>query len=159
MPMIDTLRAKVALPLERGRNSRSTLALLIACCLCVVALAWTGRAGLAQSATTFGPELFTRGPGGKDVFTRTFAVSDPAIPYTLTLGNGQQDGSARVRKGWVTLNGTSLLDPSVFKSQNYILNLAIHPQQQNTIEIKLKGGQPGGSVAVSIRPTDSALLT
>jgi len=140
-------------------NRRSTSFIAVSCFLCFVALSWPSRIGLTQSGAAFGPETFTRTSASKDVFSGTFAISDSSIPFTLTITNGQSDGSGRVRKGWVSLNGSPLLDPSVFNSQNPVLSLAIHPQLQNTIEIKLKGGQPGSSVTVSINPVQSSLVT
>jgi len=145
--------------LDCGLKKQITVALSIFCCLCIAALGLPGATALAQSGSSFGPETFNRGPASKDVFNRTFTVPDASLPYTLTITNGQRDGSGRVRKGWITLNGAALLDPSVLRGQNYLINLAIHPQQQNTIEIKLKGGQPGSSITVSINPTVTALLT
>ena len=155
---MNALRStRVAVQHHRVKK-RITVALSIFCCVCIAALGWRGREARAQSRSTFGPETFSRGAASKDMFTRTFTVPDATLPYTLTITNGQRDGSGRVRKGWVKLNGVTLLDPSVFRSQNYLLNLAIHPQQQNTIEIKLKGGQPGSSITVSINRVATELL-
>ena len=141
------------------RLSRSSVFFFVSAFLFAVGLALSPDIGLTQSGPEFGPETFTRGATGKDVFTRTFTPLDTAAPYTLTITNGRADGSGRVRKGWLTVNGAVLLDPSVFRSRTFTLNLAIHPQLQNTIELKLKGGDPGSFVTVSIARTTSVLLT
>ena len=111
----------------------------------------------AQAGATFGPETFPRGPKKKITFNRSFAVSDTEIPYTLTVINGASDGSSRAKKGWVTLNGNSILSKDVFNKSVERLVVAIHPAQLNDLTVKFKGA-PGSFVSVSIEPTPGTLL-
>ena len=114
---------------------------------------------LGQSGAGFGPETFTRGSASnKDNFSRLFTVADASIPYTLSIQNGNEDGTSRVRKGWITLNGETLLSPPLIGNQRGHLILAVHPQQQNELDIKLKGGAAGSFLVISLQPTPSTVL-
>jgi DNA-binding beta-propeller fold protein YncE len=114
---------------------------------------------LAQSGAGFGPETFARSStSNKDNFSRVFTVADSSIPYTLSLQNGNDDGTSRVRKGWITFNGETLLAPPLIGNQRGHLILAVHPQQQNQLDIKLKGGAAGSFLVISIQPTPSTVL-
>ncbi|MGH9765609.1 MAG: hypothetical protein ACREDR_07195 [Blastocatellia bacterium] len=112
----------------------------------------------AQGADSFGPATLIRTAQGKDVFTETFTLSDPSGPFTLEIHNGTQDGSERIRKGWITLNGQQIAGPTVVGAANYSLIAAIHPQQQNQLVIKAKGGPAGTPITVYVHPTSSTVL-
>jgi DNA-binding beta-propeller fold protein YncE len=112
----------------------------------------------AQSGASFGPETFTRVNPGKDNYTRNFNATNTSIPYTLTITNGASDGSQRVRKAWLIFNDQLLLDPTLLNSSVPRITLAIHPQQQNVFRLKLKGGDVGSFVRLSIEPARTVLL-
>lgn len=113
---------------------------------------------LAQSAQVFGPQTFSRTSAAKDLFTATFSVAATAQPYTLTVTNGQPDGSARVAKVWVSLNGQPLIVPTQLANRGQLM-LAIQPVGQNTLSIKLKGGNSGAFITMSVGPIPGTLLT
>jgi DNA-binding beta-propeller fold protein YncE len=108
----------------------------------------------AQSGPVFGPETFTRGVNNKAKFVRTFSASDIAIPYTLSITHGNRDGSPRVKKVAVTLNGETL---NLNKSKSSFV-AATRLQSQNELIIVIKGGAADGFLKVSIEPTRTTLL-
>jgi DNA-binding beta-propeller fold protein YncE len=109
---------------------------------------------LAQSGTVFGPETFTRGINNKAKFTRSFSASDLAIPYTLAIAHGNRDGSQRVKKVAVTLNGQTV---NFNKGQGSFV-AAVRLQAQNDLTIVIKGGVSDGFLKVTIEPTRTTLL-
>lgn len=111
---------------------------------------------LAQGDTGFGAELFTL-DSRKVTFIRTFTADNASAPYTLTLTNGAGDGSSRVKKGTITLNGETILGNGLINKSFARVVLAIKPQQQNEIKIKLKGSA-GSFLSISIEKTPSTLL-
>src|SRR5260370_16141838 len=125
-----------------------------------LANAFLGPPALAQGPpVVFGPEHFTRSAANKDNFSGVFSTADTSIPYTLTIQNGNDDGTLPVRKGWITLNGQELLAPPLVGSQRGRLILAIHPQQQNELDVKLKGGHARTLPRISAEPTPSSALS
>jgi len=80
------------------------------------------------------------------------------VPFIITVQNGNADGTFRVRKGWVTLNGQQLLAPPLIGNGHAGYILAIHPQQQNQLDIRIKGGDAGSFIRVSIGPTPGNVL-
>ena len=130
-------------------------ALVFAAIMIVVGSSQSAR---AQSVIVFGPQTFSRTSAAKDLFTSTFTVSDTTQPYTLTVTNGQSDGSQRVPKVWVALNGQWLIVPSLLASRGQIM-IAVEPGQENTLSIKLKGAASGSFITVSVGPIPSTLLT
>ncbi|PYP87780.1 MAG: hypothetical protein DMF61_09030 [Blastocatellia bacterium AA13] len=118
--------------------------------------------GLASEEITvqsiLGPETFTRGSTGKDIFTRLFNIANTSAPYTIKIVNGAPDGSMTVKKGWLTLNDQDLLDPGVFNRRNLSITIAIHPSAQNELRLKLKGGEQGSFVTLIVEPTLSTVL-
>ncbi|HVF91178.1 MAG TPA: hypothetical protein VNH22_14020, partial [Blastocatellia bacterium] len=117
-----------------------------------------GRSGDALAQAGFGPATFTRTSKAKDLFTRSFAIGNTSIPYTLTLTNGGNDESFRIAKGTLTLNGTALIEKNLFNRRSSRIVVALNPQQQNTLTLRLKGGSAGDFVRISIEPTPSTLL-
>lgn len=132
----------------------STVSVFLLCLAPII----SGTSGDALAQAGFGPQTFTRTSKSKDLFTRSFAISNTSIPYTLTVTNGGNDGSFRIAKGTLTLNGTAVLDKALFNRRASRLVVALNPRQQNTLTVKLKGGSPGDMVRISIEPTQSTLL-
>lgn len=122
--------------------------------VCVLPVFNASQTALAQGS--FGPETFTLATKKKGTFTRTFSVGDTTIPYTLTFTNGG-DVPLRVKKGTITLNGRDILDSRVINRGFGRLTLALHPNQNNEIRIKLKGNV-GSFVSVAIEPTATTVL-
>ncbi|HEY6331525.1 MAG TPA: hypothetical protein VI756_19525 [Blastocatellia bacterium] len=116
--------------------------------------------GISQDAraqaVVFGPQTFTRGSAAKDISTASFSVPDTTQPYTMTVTNGT--GAEAVGKIWVTLNGQSVILPALLASRSQIM-IAVQSQAENTISVKLKGGQAGSSITITIGPILSTLLT
>jgi hypothetical protein len=113
---------------------------LIAICLGLTTLLSTltlpSQKALAQSEITFGPETFVRGSGeGKPKYTRSFAVTNTLIPYTLTASNGETNGSQFVKKAVITLNGQEL---TTLTKASKTLVLAVRLQAQNNLQVVLK---------------------
>lgn len=131
--------------------------LLSASLLCLLP-ALDGRFSAASAQNGFGPETFTRTSKGKDKFTRTFTLGDTSIPYTLLLENGSGDGTNRVPKGTVTLNGTTVLGKPLVNRRFGRVALALNPTGQNEIRVTIKGGSAGSFIRLSIEPTPSTVL-
>lgn len=112
----------------------------------------------AQGVDGLSTATLTRSSKNKDTFTTNFTVNNPSAPYTMEIYSGLSDGSQRPKKGWVTLNGQTLVVPPVFTKSRYALIIAIHPQQSNQLEIKLKGGNPGSFITVAVHPTENTTL-
>src|SRR5215213_4801453 len=127
--------------------------------LLCLAPAICGRSRDALAQAGFGPETFTRTSKTKDIFTRNFAIANTSIPYTLTVTNGGNNGSFRIAKGTLMLNGTALIEKPVFNRRASRIVVALNPQQQNTLTLRLKGGSAGDFVRISVEPTLSALLS
>lgn len=86
-----------------------------------VFLAASAAHAAAQPRVVFPAEQLTRGSGAPDVFSRTFTVPSYVVgPYTLTIMNGQPNGTGRgaiaaaVAAGRVLLNGTEVVAPAEF---------------------------------------------
>ena len=109
----------------------------------------------AQSGFTFGPENFIKNGEGKAKYTRSFSASNTLIPYTLTVSNGDGNGSQFVKKATITLNGQELV--TLNKSSRTFV-LAVRLQSQNDLSIILKSPNPDGFVKISIEPTRTTLL-
>jgi hypothetical protein len=125
--------------------------------LCVLpALGGALSSALAQGGSTLGPETITLNRK-KTTITRTFSVSDPSAPYTVTLTNGNGNSSLRVKKGTFTLNGETLLDNDLINKRFGRVVRAIHPRQQNEITLAIKGAV-GSQITISVEPTTSTLL-
>jgi hypothetical protein len=110
----------------------------------------------AQSSDfTFGPENFVKSGVGKTKYTRSFSASNTLIPYTLTVVNGDGNGSQFVKKATITLNGQDLV--TLNKSSRTFV-LAVRLQSQNDLSLVLKSPNPDGFVKISIEPTRTTLL-
>jgi len=90
--------------------------------------------------------------------TRTFGLGSTSVPFTLTLINGNADGSLRFRKGTLSLNGEVILSTGVLNRKFASLTVAIHPGPQNDLKLTMKGGDPGSFVTVAIEPTAGTVL-
>jgi DNA-binding beta-propeller fold protein YncE len=140
-------------------HNRNLIFSVLLSSIVLVALGSPQNASAQSSANVFGPETFARSGAAKDLFSESFSVPDTSVPYSLIVTNGQQDGSQQVRKVWITLNGTQIISPTVFTGSTRQLMVELHPAQQNTLSIKLKGGDSGANVTVSVGPIPSTLLT
>jgi DNA-binding beta-propeller fold protein YncE len=127
-------------------------------------LLWSSAAALVlaggsagQSAATFS-DSFARGADNKSSYSRTFSASDDSIPYTLKVTNGAADGSLRVKKAWIELNGQMVLDPSLLNKNIARVTIAVRLQRQNQLSVRIKGGQPASFITVTIEPTPSTVL-
>src|SRR5687768_13854732 len=109
----------------------------------------------AQSGFTFGPESFVKSGVGKTRYTRSFSAPNTLIPYTLTVTNGDGNGSQFVKKATITLNGQDLV--TLNKSSRTFV-LAVRLQSQNDLSLVLKSPTPDGFVKISIEPTRTTLL-
>lgn len=142
------------MPSRRLFNLSSISVSVLLLCLAPV----IGSSGDALAQSGFGPEIFVRTSKTKNLFTRAFTVNDTSIPYTLTVTNGTDDGLSRIAKGTLILNGTPLIGKPLFNRRAARIVVALNPQRQNTLAVKLKGGAPGDFVRVSIEPTRSTLI-
>jgi DNA-binding beta-propeller fold protein YncE len=110
----------------------------------------------AQSSDSiFGPENFVKSGVGKTRYTRSFSAPNTLIPYTLTVINGDGNGSQFVKKATITLNGQDLV--TLNKSSRTFV-LAVRLQSQNDLSLVLKSPTPDGFVKISIEPTRTTLL-
>ncbi|HKY05553.1 MAG TPA: hypothetical protein VJQ56_11725 [Blastocatellia bacterium] len=140
----------------RLRTSIRTV-LLSASLLCLLP-ALDAQTTTAWAQNGFGPETFTRTTKGKNKFTRTFTLSDTSIPYTLLLENGAGDGTDRVAKGTVTLNGVTVFGKPLVNRRFARVALALNPVAQNEIRVTIKGGSAGDFIRLSVEPTPSTVL-
>ena len=132
----------------------SSLSVLLLCLSPVI----SDSEGLTLAQSGFGPETFVRTSRGKDIFNRTFTISNTSIPYTLTVTNGTNEGAARIAKGTLTLNGRVLINKPLFNRRASRIIVALNPQQENTLTLRIKGGSAGDFTRISIEPTLSTLL-
>ncbi|HEU4391840.1 MAG TPA: hypothetical protein VFV34_28900, partial [Blastocatellia bacterium] len=103
-------------------------------------------------------EILVRGSGNKDNYARTFSVGDTSGFFTLTIENGM-NGARTVKKGWVTLNGQEILNPTVFNRQFLKLSVAVHPRQTNELQVRLKGGEQGSFIRIAVERSLSTLVS
>ncbi|HEX2203406.1 MAG TPA: carboxypeptidase regulatory-like domain-containing protein, partial [Longimicrobium sp.] len=103
----------------------------------------------------FGPRVFSRDSGGPAVQTATFALpAGAAPPYRLHVQNGDPDGSARVAKADLDLNGADPLGSPGLTPQVGALLRDVALTSANTLRVRLRG--PSGSritLRVSARDT------
>ncbi|MEW6130045.1 MAG: hypothetical protein AB1757_23620 [Acidobacteriota bacterium] len=109
---------------------------------------------LAQSGAVFGPETFPRGENNKAKFSRAFSAPDTTIPYSLSVTHGNRDGSQRVKKITIILNGQEW----VFNRSQGSFVAAVRLQSQNQLTIVMKGGVADGFIKVNVEPTRTTLL-
>jgi hypothetical protein len=81
---MDTTPKRIQLRRLIRLKRQPVWSLLTSCILGAATLGLPGATGPAQSGAIFGPEIFSRSSAAKDIFARTFAVSDATIPYTVT---------------------------------------------------------------------------
>lgn len=101
----------------------------------------------------FGPQKFSRTCGAPDVYTRMFALPAGAVPpYTLTIKNGEPNGSHRVSSARIDLNGTQVLGPSAFGQNVAVVEKVVSLAASNTIRVQLQSS-PGSYLTLSVCAT------
>ena len=121
---------------------------------CVV-LAMGVLAPASAHTVIFGPKTYTIASGRQatttDALTIAGACQTNAV-YTLTVTNGNADGSGRVSSGRIEINGTEIVAQSDFNQQVASVERAIAlTAGTNSIAVTLTGGSADGGVTVSIR--------
>jgi hypothetical protein len=121
---------------------------------CVV-LAMGVLAPASAHTVIFGPKAYTIASGRQatttDALTIAGACQTNAV-YTLTVTNGNADGSGRVSSGRIEINGTEIVAQSDFNQQVASVERAIAlTAGTNSIAVTLTGGSADGAVTVSIR--------
>lgn len=127
------------------------LAVLVVCMLAAVP-----TFAASQPRAVFPTETFTRTTGPPNLFTRSVTVA-PSVagPYTLTILNGQPDGTERVAiedavtAGRVVLNGVEVVGPSEFSRTVARIDKTVTLNATNVLEVHLSGA-PASFIRLSI---------
>src|SRR5439155_2075455 len=105
----------------------------------------TPRAG---TITIFGPQTLARTTGAPDTFDFTFPVTNPALPYTLSIDN---DGLA---SAVVTLNGLQVVAPRDFNPGVRLIQKTVALHSTNALHVELRS-KAGSTLTLRILGTDN----
>jgi hypothetical protein len=102
----------------------------------------------AMGETLFGPKQYVRTKGSADVYTDTFSATPGEA--TLSIENGDADGSHRVSSAEVTLNGVEIFGPEAFSEGTYILEAPITIVDDNLLTLQIKKGKEGSYLTIEV---------
>ena len=102
----------------------------------------------AGSVSYFGTA--TRQTGAPVTERIRFGVQPPGA-YRLHIVNGTASGADRVSSAVIRLNGVEVAGPSDFNQNVAQLDVAVSLQEDNLLEIELRG-RPGGRLAYTFQP-------
>jgi RHS repeat-associated protein len=116
-----------------------------------VAADTAAQAGVAT--TFFGPRRFDRKNGQPVTETERFALPPDTVgPFTLTVQNGDADGSNRVSSTTIKLNGAEIFKQSDFNQNVPSLSRTVTLAASNTLEVTL-ASKPGSFIIVNVKGT------
>ena len=113
----------------------SPLALLGLLLLCLAALPPPAR---AVEQLLFGPVTYTRASGPPNQFQESIALPPTlTAPFRLHVQNGNPDGSHRISRATVTLNGTQVAGPPDFNQHVAGFDRPVTLRANNTLQVHL----------------------
>lgn len=106
---------------------------------------------ITESITAFGPKRFNRTNGAPNNYVETFSMPANSADgvYTLTILNGESNGTNRISSAVIKLNGGEVFLQSEFNQNVYILEKPVVLAAQNTLEIRL-ASSPGSYLSIKV---------
>jgi hypothetical protein len=108
-----------------------------------------------QVCRALGPQTFIRATGKPTTETVTFPLN-PQLhgPFTLTITNGNPDGSHRTDSAVISLNNQQIVTPDDLNEQVGQLARTVSLQTANSLSVELRGA-PGDQLTLEITGYDS----
>ena len=118
---------------------------LLLAVLMLLPLVYLSGAGVGK--ILFGPEAFERSEGSPNVFDESFSTTEK--DGFLVVFNGDDEEDSRVTSGTITLNGSTIVDPSELNEDADRIVKPVKLQADNALQITLDG-DPGGYIIVMV---------
>jgi hypothetical protein len=118
---------------------------LLIAVLMLLPMVYLSGAGVGK--ILFGPEAFERSEGSPNVFDESFSTTEK--DGFLVVFNGDDEEDSRVTSGTITLNGSTIVDPSELNEDADRIVKPVKLQADNALQITLDG-DPGGYIIVMV---------
>lgn len=125
---------------------------LVVCVVAVSFLVLTCSASHAvEERAVFGARTFTKDSGGFQEYSEGFVICNPANCYAVIVENGDASGNNKVTRGSVFINGSPVIYQADFvKGFSRIERVKFNVGEQNSIYVRLNGGEPGSFLTVTV---------
>ena len=104
-----------------------------------------------EGKVVFGPQTYVRTTGAPNTFSGSFDVCDPTGTFTITVNNGNADGSNRISSGTISINGITVVQQKDFNQNVATIVKPVYgiAKTGNVIAIKLQS-DPGSKITVTV---------
>ncbi len=104
-----------------------------------------------EGKVVFGPQTYIRTTGAPNTFSGSFDVCDPTGTFTITVNNGDADGSNRISSGTISINGFTVVQQKDFNQNVATIVKPVYgiAKTGNVIAIKLQS-KPGAKITVTV---------
>ena len=110
-----------------------------------------------HTCRTFGPHTFIRATGKPVTENITFPLNPQMTgPFTMSLTNGDINGTYRVDSAHISLNSIEIFNPSQLNEQISSLSQTVSHNINNTLDVELQGA-PGDRLTLEMTGFDNTL--
>lgn len=105
----------------------------------------------AEGVIVYGPKQVNRTKGKPNIFMDNFEAS--AVEGTISIKNGNEDGSHRMSSALIFLNGKQIFGPDNFNQQVYRLEKTLNLMNENFLRIEIRS-KPDSFIIVEVSAED-----